>query len=349
MKYKKNLKEVIQRNRRLWNRDSTEKVLAKIDIDGFGSLETWEKALSPGICPDYKKMYKVFIENFEKREDLLDDAMPTARPNIGDSAFGGYVGAEIVFGETGGYAKPFLEDLWEIEKLRFDTKNRWIELLEESTRFFADESEGLCATSIVETMDSLNFAENVFGSGVFLELYDYPGELLKVFDFAYEFNIKLIELQRKYIKKVDGGYFDLHEEWLPDDCVWLSIDSWGHCSPQMFKELGKYHLRKIIDYFGCGWLHMHNSHLHLLEEVVDIKGLIGIGILDDPKQEKCFGKLQKIQRITHDMPLQISCNKEEFLSSLDSGTLPRNVMYWIDAGVKTIEEGNKIMEMVYDY
>jgi hypothetical protein len=117
----------------------------------------------------------------------------------------------------------------------------------------------------------------------------------------------------------------------------------------MFVRLGKYHLQKIIDYFGCGWLHMHNSHLHLLEEVVDIKGLVGIGILDDPRQEKCFGRLREIQCITRDIPLQISCNKEEFLSSLMSGTLPRNVMYWIDSGVKTIEEGNEIMEKVYEY
>jgi hypothetical protein len=227
MQYKKNINDVIHRNRQLWGREFTEKVLAKIDLDGFESFEMWDLALAPGICPDYKKMFEVFIENFEKRADLLDDAMPTARPNIGDSAFGGYVGAEIVFGETGGYAKPFLKDLRDIEKLSFDPKNPWIKHLKESTRYFADESEGRCATSIIETMDNLNFAENVFGSGIFLELYDHPQELLKVFDFAYEFNIKLIELQRKYIKKIGGGYFDLHEEWLPDNCVWLSSTRGG--------------------------------------------------------------------------------------------------------------------------
>ena len=40
----------------------------------------------------------------------------------------------------------------------------------------------------------------------------------------------------------------------------------------------------MVDHFGTGWLHMHNSHLHLLEEVATISGLVGIGILDDPKQ-----------------------------------------------------------------
>jgi hypothetical protein len=94
---------------------------------------------------------------------------------------------------------------------------------------------------------------------------------------------------------------------------------------------------------------MHNSHLHLLAEVVDIKGLVGIGILDDPRQVKCFSRLEEIQSITRDLPLQISCDKDEFLSALKGGTLPRNVMYWIDEGVETVEEGNRIMEMVYEY
>ncbi len=275
--------------------------------------------------------------------------MPTARPNIGDYGFGAYAGAEVIFGEGGAYAKPFLTDLGRVKDLRFDPENRWVKFLDESTRYFAEHADGLCATSIIETADSLNFAENVFGSGIFLEIYDHPRQLLELFDFACDFNIRLIELQRRYIRKFDGGYFDLHEEWLPGDCVWLSVDAWGSCSAATFRELGRHHLQKIVDHFGAGWLHMHNSHLHLLEEVVTIKGLIGIGILDDPKQPRCFGQLEKIRGVTGDIPLQISCGKEEFLASLDQGSLPRNVMYWIDSGVATVEEANLIMEKVRAY
>jgi len=105
----------------------------------------------------------------------------------------------------------------------------------------------------------------------------------------------------------------------------------------------------MVDHFGAGWLHMHNSHLHLLEEAVTVKGLLGIGILDDPKQVPCFDQLGAIQRVTGDIPLQINCRKEQFLSALDQGVLPRNVMYWIDSGVESVEEANAIMERVYEY
>jgi hypothetical protein len=209
--------------------------------------------------------------------------------------------------------------------------------------------DGKCPTSIIETVDSLNFAENVMGPRAFLELYDHPRELLMLFDFALDFNIRLIEMQRKYIARYEGGYFDLHEEWLPGNCVWLSIDAWGLCSPETFRDLGRYHLQKIIDHFGGGWLHMHNSHLHLLEEVITLKGLVGIGILDDPRQEGCFERLPGIQSRTGDIPLQISCTKDQLLQTIEQKTLPRNVMYWVDSGVATVEEGNRIMEMVRDY
>ena len=349
MRYKKNLDQVIERNRRFWNREATDKILAKIDLDEGGTMRMWERALAPGTCPDYQKMFDVFLRDFQRRELLLDDAVPTARPNIGDYGFGGYVGAEVVFGEGGAYSKPFLNSLQDAGTLRFDPENAWVKLLEESTRYFAQAAEGLCATSIIETNDGLNFAENVFGSGVFLEIYDHPRELLQLFDFAYEVNVRLIELQRGYIRKFDGGYFDLHEEWLPGDCVWLSIDAWGQCSPEDFARLGKHHLQKMVDHFGAGWLHMHNSHLHLLEEVVAVKGLVGIGILDDPKQVPCFERLPAIQAVTGDIPLQVNCRKQQFLAGLDQGRLPRNVMYWIDSGVESVEEANAIMERARQY
>ena len=346
MRYKKNLDEVISRNRKFWTREATDMILAKIDVEQGQTMRMWERALAPGVCPDYRKMFEVFREDFQRREHLLDDAIPAARPNIGDYGFGAYAGAEVIFGQGGAYAKPFLSDLGRVKDLRFDPANRWVRFLEEATRWFAEQSDGLCATSIIETCDGLNFAENVAGSGVFLEIYDHPRELLELFDFAFDLNVRLVELQRAHIRRHGGGYVDLHEEWLPGDCVWLSVDAWGNCGPEAFRRLGRGHLQKMIDRFGAGWLHMHNTHLHLLEDVVTLRGLVGIGILDDPRQPTTFGQLQRIRQVTGSIPLQVNCRKEEFLTALEDGSLPRGVMYWIDSGVQSVEEANRIMERV---
>lgn len=349
MRYKKNLDEAILRNRRFWTREDPRLVLAKIDVGDGRTMRMWERALAPGVCPDHAKMFEVFRADFEDRADLLDDAIPAARPNFGDYGFGAYAGAEVVFGQAGAYAKPFLSDLSRAKDLRVDPANPWIRKLEDATRYFSEQAEGLCATSIIETCDSLNFAENVVGSGVFLEVHDHPRELLDLFDVALELNVFLVEMQRRHIRRIAGGYADLHEEWLPGDCVWLSVDAWGSCGPDAFRRLGRGHLERIISRFGSGWLHMHSAHLHLLEEVATVKGLVGIGLLDDPNTERCFGQLDRIRRAVGGIPLQVNCTRDEIVAGLDDGTLPRGVMYWVDAGVPSVAEANRIMEKVRAY
>lgn len=349
MLYKKNLHKVIERNKKFWIRNLTDKVLSKIDIDGNSTLDLWIKALSPEYCPDYKKMFSVFIEQFESRKDLLDDATPTARPSFGSLVYGGFFGADVKFGKTGGYAKPIINNINDIKRLNYNFNNYWLKKQIEATKYFVKKSEGLCSVSIIETIDGLNLAASLVGSKIYLFLIDNPKKVLELFDIGFEFNVRLIEKQREYIQKYNGGYFDVHEEWLPNNAIWLSIDGWGLCSSEQFKKLGKYHLQKIINYFGSGWLHMHNSDLHLLEEVVTLKNLLGIGILDDPKEPRCFPRLKEIQRITKDIPLQINCSKEELVNGISNKTLPRNVMYWVDSNVKSVKEANKIMELIYEY
>jgi hypothetical protein len=347
--YKKNLDQAVERNEMFWTRNGTNKILAKIDIDGNYTVDLWIKALSPEYCPDHKKMFDVFIEQFESRKDLLDDAIPTARPSFGGSVYGAFFGADVEFGETGGYSKHIINNINDVKNLHYDFNNHWLKKQIEATEYFVKKSDGICGVSIIETMDGLNLATNIAGPDIYIYLLDNPRKVLELFELGFEFNVKLIEKQREHIKKYKGGYFDIHEEWLPNNGIWLSIDQWGLCSSELFKKMGKHHLQKIIDYFGGGWLHMHNSDLHLLEEVSTIKNFLGIGILDDPNEPRCFPKLKEIQKITKDIPLQINCSKEELVNGISTKTLPRNVMYWVDRGVKSIEEANSIMDMVYDY
>ena len=60
-------------------------------------------------------------------------------------------------------------------------------------------------------------------------------------------------------------------------------------------------------------------------------------------------RLRQIKETTRDMPLQINCSKAELLAGLKAGTLDRNVMYWVDSGIDSVEEANRIMEMVRCY
>lgn len=49
------------------------------------------------------------------------------------------------------------------------------------------------------------------------------------------------------------------------------------------------------------------------------------------------------------MPLQINCTRHELEKGLEESSLPRNVMYWVDKGIRTVEEANLLMERVKAY
>ena len=106
---------VISRNRRLWNREATGAILAKIDLDAGGDHADVGAGAGaggvPGLSQDVRRLPRGLRASARAS---WTTPMPTARPNIGDYGFGAYVGAEVVFGEGGAYAKPFLSDLGEV-------------------------------------------------------------------------------------------------------------------------------------------------------------------------------------------------------------------------------------------
>ncbi len=349
MEYKQNLAEAVRRNRELWTGRDSRVVLAKIEIEGYSAFDLWMEVLSPDICPDYKKMFNMFISNFRFRAGLRDDALPTARPSFGSSVYGAFFGAEIQIGRTGPYAKPILSRVGDFGLLTIDFQRGWLAKQIEASRYFTERAAGKCGVSIVETMDNLNLAENLCGSNIYVELIDNPRDLLLFFDKALEFNVALVTRQRDHLQKFQGGYFDIHEIWVPYDTVWLSIDAWNLVDSGTFKRMGLPHIQRFIDHFGSAWLHMHNQGLHLLDDVLTLRGLVGIGILDDATEPRCFPRLKEIQITTKNMPLQINCSKNELLDGIKARTLPRNVMYWVDRGVASVEEANRIMLMVKNY
>lgn len=349
MQYKKNLPQTVARNRRFWTGEASGLVLAKIEIEGNSVLDMWVDALSPEVIPDPVKMFGRYVQQFRTRESLLDDSVPTARPSNGSSAYGAFFGAEVQFGVSGAYSKPILPDIREHRKLCYDFGFGWLKWQVDATKYFAEQARGLCGVCIIETMDNLNLAENLVGSRVYLDLLDHPREVLEFFDFALEFNTRLVKAQRQQLEAYEGGYFDIHEIWVPGDTIWLSIDAWNLVSPEMFRKLGLRHVQTIIDAFGGAWLHMHNQAIHLLPEVMRLRHLVGIGILDDPAEPRCFPRIRRIQELTRGMPLQINCTRDELEKGIREKSLPRNVMYWVDQGVHSVEEANHLMQMVLEY
>lgn len=348
--YKPNLEQAVERHRLLWTGRIPHGILATIEPEEapLGQVAT----AACRFAPDLEVMMTVWEDWLGRRRELRDDSIPVARVSFGSNAFGGYLGAEVVFGEGGGWSKPLLTDWSLLETLRFDENNEWIRRQPEACRYFVQRAAGRFAVCETEIIDALNLADLLRGTTqALLDIDDHLQELRRLMAFGVGFNARLIEMQREILGPAvyyGGGVFSLHYIWLPGQAVWLSVDAYTICRPQVFTYFGREFLQELIDHFGGGWLHLHANGLHLLPEVVKLERLLGISICEDPGQPHPFERLDEIQAITGSLPLEIWCHKDELLAGIRSRTLPGGILYRVDQ-VQAVHEGNVIMEQVRAY
>ena len=346
LEYKPALQEVVGRHRRLWGREMRRQVLAEIRPAEL----LLKDPLAP--CPHIPGMVEAWDHNYRTRLPVQDDSLPVARVSFGSAAFAAYLGAEVIFDGSGGWCKPFLKTYDQLDHLQFDPRNEWILRQQEACRCFEQASRGKFAVCETEPIDGLNLVEALRGSAVYTDVFDYPSETHRLLDFSVEFNIRLLEMQRKIIAPslyYEGGLFSMFRIWLPGDAIWMSVDAYGNCSPRVYREFGTRYLQRAIDHFGGGWIHIHSFAIHLIPDLIKLKGVLGLGIYDDPNAKRGFPLLPEIRRLTGDLPLQVDCTGPELDEGLKNKTLPGGVMYVIKEGVRTVAEANKLMERVRDY
>jgi len=346
LEYKPDLSEVIDRHRLLWTRKLSDGILARLDPAELPFDDPLRH------CPDIERMAAAWDHNYRVRRSVQDDLLPVARVSFGSSAFGGFLGAQVQFDGGAGWSIPLLESYAGLEQLHFDPENEWIKKQQQACRHYLEVARGKFALCETEPMDGLNLVEVLRGGKVYLDLYDHPGELHSLLQFSVDFNIRLIEMQRQIIAPAlynEDGIFSLFRIWLPGRAPWMSVDTYGQCASAVFDEFGLPYLQQTMDYFGGGWIHLHSSATHLLPRITQLKGLLGIGIYDDPNALRGFELLPKIRKITSDIPLQIDCTGGELAAGLAQGSLPGGVMYMARKGIATIDDANRLMEQVRAY
>jgi hypothetical protein len=345
--YIKNFEERITRQRAFWSRQMPSQILVAI----------WEVAdlarIDPNVhCPDVPSMFSAWEHNFGLRQEIDDDYIPVARVSFGSAAFGAFLGAEITFKGGAGWAYPFLESYNQLDSLKYNHKNEWIQRQLEACQYFAEKAVGKFPVCETEPNDALNFAEALRGSRAYTDIYDFPQELKQLLDFASDFNIRLIERQREVLSPViyhQDGIFSMFWSYLPGKAPWISVDAYGNCSPDTFNEFGAPYIQRMINHFEGGWIHIHSHALHNIQQITNLTDVVGIGIWDDPNAPRGFESLTSVRNITKDIPLQIDCTAQDLEEGMVLGTLPGNVMYLVKEGVKSIEHANRLAEQARLY
>lgn len=346
LEYKPGLAEVVERHRLLWSGQLRHGILARIDAADIPFDDPLQH------CPDIPQMAAAWDANYRVRSSVEDDLIPVARVSFGSAAFGGFLGAQVQFDHGPGWSTPFLENYDQVGELKFDEENPWIKRLMEACRYFLEIAQGKFALCETEPMDGLNLVEVLRGGRVYLDVLDEPKALERLLKFSVEFNFRLIQMQREVIApalEYQDGIFSMFRIWLPGKTPWMSVDTYGQCSPAVFAKFGAPYLQQTIDGFGGGWIHLHSSALHLIPELLRLTGIVGLGIYDDPMAQRGFDLLPKIRSLTGELPLQVDCMGHELEAGLVQNSLPGGVMYMVRKGIATTQQANHLMELVRTY
>jgi len=344
---RKNLDDAVDRLSDFYDRRGDNEVFIRIDVqDCQADLSTERRLLNRRTFPDVKWLYSHWERYLTKLYNLEDDSTPTIYLSPYDQGlYGAILGAELVVDKPmriertpfwiGSMTKPL--EHFSLEELGWSEENPWLERFRSDLRYVAERARGRFGVGVLMTIDALNFVAQVLGiTKALIWLYRRPDDAKRLMEFAFELNVRLVEMQRDIIDfTYKGGVFDFYGGWLPRRAVPMSVDLYNFCRPQMYTAMGRTYQQRLIDRFGGGIYHVHENGYHLIPELAKMRNVLAIWITD---HNVPIHKVKALREMAGSIPLIIDCTKHQFLRGLREKTIERGVMYNIKA--KNLSEAN---------
>jgi hypothetical protein len=346
MFYKPTLSDTIRRFRRLWARDCRDEILVKIDVQD-PRTPTVMNAMAK--VPDIEAVVDEWEKGFELNREIRDDNLPVVYGDLGGYIIGGFLGARVSWGTGGAYPEQLIPDMkrWR-DFVRFDEQNEYFRLHMRYLSRLAERSRGRFGYTEMIAIDGLNFLDCVRHGEAYTDVYDHPREVREVLDCASDLNMDLVRRQRKLMPHIEGGRFNLYQIWTPGETIFISVDAYNQCGPEVFESFGRRYVQRLADEFGGGWLHLHSDAMRLLPSYRSIANLVAVGFEDWIKPPFAIDHLREIRDALGDMPLMINISRERLLAMMGERTLPGGVLYWV-SGVRSADDANRLAEMACVY
>ena len=361
--YKKNFKEAAERNKRFIKRQMMDGILftAGVRNNPYALKENRDETWNDRECLSVSDGEWV-IENCRRNariyKDIDDDTLTEGYPTVhfGESFYSAMLNGEIHFVgnaiRTCSGAKPIVFGENDLDKLKIDENNHWVQIFKNTATYFAKKTHGDFWLNYLITIDALNLAVELMGTTeAYILLYDNEDLVRKVMDFGVEYNIWFYKMQKKIQEENnrkalgDDELYDLYDK------TWYSIDAYNACNPKTYESLGFEYQQRLISAIGGGMLHTHGTNiLELLPRVAKLKnvGILQVG-RDPASGEKEIGTeyFPWFREVTGDIPLKIHLSTEEFVAGIKGRTLPTGVQY--TCYVDNIEEANRLAYMAKEY
>ncbi len=355
--YKCGAGEVIERLRRLYERQAADQIFASFSVP-LPALEDFGRRYPHGFCgyPEPEERIAFWDRLLGERARLEDDSIPSAYLSEMDQGlYGGLLGGEVQFmahpenGWISSMVAPLLKDWPEFDGLSFDPGHPWFQKYVRQLRAFVAGAAGKFAISHFILVDGLNFVFELIGAtGTYLSLDEQPERVRRAIDFAYQLNVTVQETFFEHVPLLTGGTASNMVQWIPGRIVSESVDPFHMTSVKYFEQWGREPVERILGRFDGGVLHIHGNGRHLLEAVSTIRGLKAVFLGDDKGFPRAFDVLRQLRLRTADLPLVVQVDYERFTAALGHQDLLGGVFYRV-TGAPGTDEVNRLMQRVRAY
>jgi hypothetical protein len=213
------------------------------------------------------------VENTYWPGELLPYYMPNLGPEILSTAYG----CEMEFGEDTSWSIPSLASLDDIDKLRFNPDNQYIQKLLEITRLALEMGKGRFLTGITDLHPGADLAASLRDpQQLCIDIADSPDAVMRLVEAIRPAFFELYKLQDKIIR--DAGQ-TLSTSWLP---LWStgryyipSCDFSALISPKAYQ---RFFLPEILE--EIAWLDRSIYHLDGPDALRHLDTLLDIPKLD---------------------------------------------------------------------
>ncbi|MBU4366226.1 MAG: hypothetical protein L6437_06535, partial [Kiritimatiellae bacterium] len=292
------------------------------------------------VFPDARRMCEAEQIRLTEERTLAGDFCPTANPRKSAFYSGYFSDKKIELNDTYGTAAEPITDLYEnLDLIVHNNKNVWLQWLYNAIVCYEKNLPEGCVQSVASSYGPMDVAEALRGSALFYDFYERPDDLKLLLDRCVDFLAIHYEHCRSLIRHVDGGFFSWQGFWIPDNCCSITDDAAANYSPAFFREFSAPAIQKLVSRLGGLFeIHLEGSAIHILDEVLEIKGLIILQYTNNPKWPRGIEMIDRLKAKLGNIPAKILLTTSEFRSAIAQRLLPGNWIYDIGCDAEHLNE-----------
>jgi len=209
-----------------------------------------------------------------------DDYVPGLVPGVRQVIIPSYFGSEEEFASASLRVKPIIRkpmDVYELPEVGFGPGTPGGEMLERM-RYFREKTRGQLPIYEADLQGPFSVASQIWGVEAFLlAVLDYPTEVHYLLQRTTDAIITYARLMRE---AAEGDWIPFHcmpAVWFPEEKgIAVSEDLMAVVSPKIFREFMRPYLEQLADAFGGVFVHSCGSINHVIKELNELRGLVGV-------------------------------------------------------------------------